>query len=104
MKHINYQDEIPEEITVAGAKGVKLRTVIGKKDGAPNFDMRVISFDPGGQSPTHSHDYEHEIYVFKGQGTVEVDGKKVKVKPGDVVYVPANADHHFKAEDDMEMV
>ncbi len=104
MKHINYQDEIPEEITVAGAKGVKLRTVIGKKDGAPNFDMRVISFDPGGQSPTHSHDYEHEIYVFKGQGTVEVDGKKVKVKPGDVVYVPANADHHFKAEDGMEMV
>ena len=104
MKHINYQDEIPEEITVAGAKGVKLRTVIGEKDGAPNFDMRIISFEPGGQSPNHSHNYEHEIYILKGQGSVEVDGKKADLKPGDVVYVPANADHHFQAQDGLEMV
>jgi len=104
MKHISYQDEVPEAITAAGARGVTLRTVIGKKDGAPNFDMRIISFEAGGQSPSHSHDYEHEIYVFKGQGSVEIDGKMVKVKPGDVVYVPANAPHHFKAEDGMEMV
>ena len=104
MKHINYQDEIPEEITVDGAKGVKMRTVIGKKDGASNFDMRIISFEPGGQSPNHSHDYEHEICIIKGQGSVEVDGKKVDLKPGDVVYVPANADHHFQAQDGLEMV
>jgi len=104
MKHINYQDEMPEAITVDGAKGIKLRTVIGKKDGAPNFDMRIISFEPGGLSPSHSHDYEHEIYIFKGQGSVEIDGKKYQVKPGDVVYVPANAAHHFQAEDGMEMV
>jgi quercetin dioxygenase-like cupin family protein len=104
MKHIHYQDEIPQEVTVAGAEGVKLRTVIGQKDGAANFDMRIISFEPGGQSPNHSHDYEHEIYVFKGQGSVEVDGQKVNLKPGDVVYVPANAAHHFQAEDGLEMV
>ena len=104
MKHINYLDEPPEEITAAGAKGVSLRTVIGEKEGAPNFNMRIISFEPDGQSPSHSHDYEHEIYVFKGSGRVEVDGKKINIKSGDVVYVPANADHCFNAEEGMEMV
>ena len=104
MKHIHYQDEIPEEVSVAGAEGVQMRTVIGEKDGAPNFDMRVISFQSGGHSPDHSHDYEHEIYVTKGRGSVEVDGKLVDLKPGDVVYVPANAAHHFKADKELEMV
>ncbi len=106
MKHINYLDEPSEEVTVAGAKGVSLRTVIGEKDGAPNFNMRIISFEPDGQSPSHSHshDYEHEIYVVKGVGSVEVDGKKHDIKPGDVVYIPANADHHFKADEGIEMV
>lgn len=104
MKHIHYLDEPPEEVTAAGAEGLKLRTVIGDKEGAPNFCMRIISFEPGGKSPSHSHDYEHEIYVFKGEGSVEVNGEKVNLKPGDVVYVPANADHCFQAEDAMEMV
>ncbi len=104
MKHIHYLDEPLEEITVAGAKGVSMRTVIGEKEGAPNFNMRIISFEPDGQSPSHSHDYEHEIYIVKGAGRVEVDGERHAIKPGDVVYIPANADHHFNADEGIEMV
>jgi quercetin dioxygenase-like cupin family protein len=104
MKHIHYLDEEPEEITVAGAKGVRLRTVIGEKDGAPNFCMRVISFDQGGQSPNHSHGYEHEMYITKGRGTAKIEGKTVDLKPGDVLYIPANVDHCIGAIENMEMV
>lgn len=104
MKHINYLEEPKEEVTAAGAKGVSMRTVIGEKEDAPNFHMRIISFEPDGQSPSHSHDYEHEMYIIKGTGSVEVDGKKYDTKPGDVVYIPANADHHFNADEGMEMV
>ena len=104
MKHIHYLDEKTEEVSAAGAKGVNLRTVIGEDDGAPNFNMRIVSFEAGGQSPGHSHDYEHEIYIIKGGGAVEVEGKRVDLKQGDVVYVPPNADHCFQAPEGLEMV
>lgn len=104
MKHIHYLDEKAEEITEAGAKGIKLRTVIGEKDGAPNFCMRVISFEQGGQSPRHSHDYEHEMYVINGSGTAEVNGETISLKQGDIIYVPPNANHCFRTTEAMEFL
>jgi len=56
MKHIHYLNEKAEDMNEAGAKGIKLRTVLGEKDGVPNFYMRTISFEQGGRSPNHSHD------------------------------------------------
>jgi len=104
MKHIHYLDEEAIEHTEAGAHGIKMRTVIGEKDGAPNFHMRVISFEPGGESPDHSHPWEHENFIISGKGTLEVDGKTVDLKPGDVTFVPPNAHHHFRATEPMEML
>jgi len=104
MKHIHYLDEEAIEHTEAGAHGIKMRTVIGEKDGAPNFHMRVISFESGGESPDHSHPWEHENFIISGKGTLEVDGKTVDLKPGDVTFVPPNAHHHFRATEPMEML
>jgi quercetin dioxygenase-like cupin family protein len=104
MKHINYLDEKAEEITEAGAKGIQLRTVIGEKEEVPNFHMRVISFEQGGQSPNHSHDYEHEMFVIKGSGTVDVDGETIHLKTGDVMYLPPNANHCFRTKEAMELL
>ena len=104
MKHIHYLDEKAEEITEAGAKGIKLRTVIGEKEEVPNFHMRVISFEQGGQSPNHSHDYEHEMYVINGSGTAEVNGETINLKQGDIIYVPPNAKHCFRAIEAMEFL
>ena len=104
MKHIHYLDEEAIEHTEAGAHGIKMRTVIGEKDGAPNFYMRVISFEAGGESPDHSHPWEHENFIISGKGTLEVDGKTVDLKPGDVTFVPPNAHHHFRATEPMEML
>jgi quercetin dioxygenase-like cupin family protein len=104
MKHIHYLDEKAEEISEAGAKGIKMRTVIGEKDGAPNFYMRIVSFEPGGQSPNHSHPWEHENYIIKGRGILEVDGKTVNVQPGNVIYIPPNANHYYQAIDAMELI
>ena len=104
MKHIHYLDAEAEEVTEAGAHGIKLRTLIGEKDGAPNFYMRVFSFEPGGESPDHSHPWEHESYIISGKGTVKIDGKIINLKPGDVTFIPPNAHHHFRATEPMEML
>jgi quercetin dioxygenase-like cupin family protein len=87
-----------------GAQGVRLRLLIGEPDGAPNFAMRLISFDAGGRSPHHSHPYEHETFIVSGSGAVEIDGETFSLSKGDSVYVPANAVHHFEANDAMEII
>jgi quercetin dioxygenase-like cupin family protein len=98
MKHINYLNVQEEEVTEAGAHGVKIKWLITEKDGAPNI------FIPGGESPTHSHGWEHEVFIVKGHGTAQVEDKIITLNPGDVVYIPPNVKHHFKADEPMEML
>ena len=104
MKHVNYLDVEQEEISEAGAHGISLRTVIGKADGAPNYIMRIFNFEADGASPSHSHPWEHEVFIISGTGTVDVDGKTTSLKQGDVVYIPPNAEHCFRTTEPMEML
>ena len=84
MKHIHYLDQEAEEVSIDGAHGTVMRHVITEKDGAPNFNMRVITMEPGGQSPNHNHSWEHEMFVLSGKGMGEVDGKTVDLRPNTV--------------------
>ena len=104
MKHIHYLDQEAEEVDMDGAHGTVIRHVITEKDGAPNFNLRVLSIEPGGESPNHSHPWEHEFFVLSGKGTGEVDGKTVNLKPGDVLYAPPDAQHYLRATEAMEVI
>lgn len=105
MKHIHYLDQEPEKVEVDGAKKTVIRHVITEKDGAPNFNMRVLSIEEGGQSPSHSHPWEHEFFVISGEGMGIVDNKQEKVGTGDVIYVPPNVQHAITAtEGAMEVI
>ncbi len=84
-------------VEMAGVKGVKMAVMVGREDGAPNFALRHFTVEPNGHAPFHSHDYEHEVYVVEGGGTVFLEGKENPIKQGDVVYVPADQEHQFKA-------
>jgi quercetin dioxygenase-like cupin family protein len=84
-------------VQMDGVKGVKMAVMVGRQDGAPNFALRQFIVEPGGHSPRHQHDYEHEVYIVHGGGTVLLNGKEQPLKAGDVVYVPADHEHQFKA-------
>ena len=84
-------------VQMDGVKGVKMAMMCGREHGAPHFSMRQFQVDPGGHSPRHSHDYEHEVFIVEGGGTVLLNGKEQPLKAGDVVYVPADEEHQFKA-------
>lgn len=84
---------IPEE---QGVNGVKMRRVIAEKEGAENFVMRVFEVEPGGNTPLHSHAWEHEIFILSGGGIVVDQSGENEVKPGDVVFVPGGEKHQFK--------
>ena len=64
MKHIHYSEVELEEPSEEGIKDLKVRWFISKKDGAEKFAMRLFEIQPGGYSPLHQHDWEHEVFMF----------------------------------------
>jgi quercetin dioxygenase-like cupin family protein len=89
--------EVPaNEVTMEGASGCRVRWLIGEGDNAPTFAMREFEVEPGGHTPKHFHDYEHEVYVLAGKGTI-VDGDQERpLAAGDVVFVSPNDVHQFR--------
>lgn len=104
MKIIHYTEADTTFINNDVAKEVTGRVVIGKDDGAPNFCMRVFSIAPGGHTPRHSHDWEHEILVHSGKGHIYQQGAWVDVAAGNVIFIPGGEEHQFRNESDDDFV
>ncbi len=104
MKIIDYKEAQSTEINNEVAQGVTGRVVIGKDDGAPNFCMRMFTLAPGGFTPRHSHDWEHEILIHDGNGKVFKDGEWVAIERGSVIFIPGGDEHQFKNDSDSDLV
>ena len=78
-------------------EGVKKRVVIGPKEGASNYVMRVFDVLPGQRTMSHAHDFEHEVLILSGEGAVvDGQGRMMQVKPLDAIFIPANEKHSLK--------
>jgi quercetin dioxygenase-like cupin family protein len=95
MRVFPYQDVKSEEAD-EGASKLRVRWLITKEMGAPNFAMRLFEMSPGGNSPLHTHPWEHEVFVLEGEGTVIGGDEERVIKSGDVVFVPPNEKHQFR--------
>ena len=96
MKNINYTTITPTKIDNEQAKGVTGRVAVGKNDGAANFCMRIFEITPGGHTPKHSHDWEHEIFFHSGEGEVYGNGRWSPVKPGTVLFISSCEEHQIR--------
>lgn len=98
--YIKKYTEIPgQQIEREGiVKGVTKRVVIGPEQHAERFHMRVFTLQPEGHSPFHTHDWEHEVFVLKGEGVLVTQEEKMesKLSAGDVAYVPPGLLHQFR--------
>lgn len=95
MKIAKYEESLAHNFENENVKGVTGRVVIGKEDQAENFCMRVFTVAPGGFTPRHSHEWEHEIFVHSGVGKVYQNGEWREVTSGTVVFIPGNEEHQF---------
>jgi quercetin dioxygenase-like cupin family protein len=96
VKITNLKDIPAEKVEMDGVKDCQYQVAISARDGAPSMAMRFFEVAPAGNTPLHHHPYEHEIYVLEGTGTVWRDGREVSLRPGDVLYIPADEKHQFK--------
>jgi quercetin dioxygenase-like cupin family protein len=95
MKVFSYKEVEAQEAN-EGASRLKVRWLITKDMGAPNFAMRLFEMKPGGNSPLHTHPWEHEVFILEGEGVAVGADKKDRFKAGAAVFVAPNELHQFK--------
>jgi quercetin dioxygenase-like cupin family protein len=99
---IKIEREIPETfVQEEGVQNVTKRVLIGPEDGSSKIIMRYFKVLPGGNTPFHSHDFEHVVRVEKGKGFVaDESGLEFPVSSGHSVFIAAGEKHQFKNTDD----
>jgi quercetin dioxygenase-like cupin family protein len=95
VKHQHYTS-VEAEDPGQGSKDITIRWLITKKDGAQHFAMRLFEMKPGGYTPYHSHDWEHEVFIVEGDGVLKTAKGGESFKQGDFIFVPANDMHQFR--------
>jgi len=97
MKITRLQDMEKASVTLDGAKNVFKQVPISGNDGSPNFSFRVFTVEPGGNTPYHTHDFEHLNYVISGRGAlVDGDGKEQAANTGDFALVLPKEKHQYR--------
>lgn len=95
MKHVRSTDRPVQPVSVEGAVGVSKAALIAGADSSPTAAMRLFEIEPGGQTPYHTHDWEHVIYVLEGKGALRTEQGDADFLPGDSLIAEPNEQHNF---------
>jgi quercetin dioxygenase-like cupin family protein len=76
------------------------RILIGEKDGAPGFTMRLFTLQPGASTPYHNHSWEHEVFVLEGKLKIRSKNGEEVIESGSFVFVEPDEEHQFVNIDD----
>jgi quercetin dioxygenase-like cupin family protein len=95
MRLVHYTDVEAAEVE-QGARGVKIRWLIDEEAGGTNFCMRHFEIAPGGSTPHHEHEWEHEVFILEGAGEVLSGDTPHPFRPGDVILMPGGEKHQFR--------
>jgi quercetin dioxygenase-like cupin family protein len=95
MRTIHPNDIPAAPVTSEGAAKATIRELITADTGAPTFAMRLFEVEPGGHTPLHAHDWEHEVFILAGSGEVRGPEGAHPFAAGDAVFVPPGETHQF---------
>jgi quercetin dioxygenase-like cupin family protein len=96
---------VREEVSDSDAKGVRFYPAITARDGAPTFALRLFEIGAEGNTPYHSHEWEHEVYIIEGNGFIMGENKKLRIEKNDFIYVEPQEVHQFIAgESGLKMI
>ena len=87
-----------EKVEIDGAKGVQVQWIFGPADNVPTFAFRIFHVEAGGNTPKHSHEWEHEVLILEGEGKVFINGDYIPFKKGDAFFIPGGEEHQFLAK------
>lgn len=61
----------------------------------PAMSMGIYKLPAGSSDPQSPHTEDESYYVISGAAQIEIEGERHPIQPGDLIFVPANVDHHF---------
>lgn len=95
---VKNQQEVPaKDVVMEGAVKTRIQVLMGDNVDAPHFVMRRFTIGPGGCTPLHDHQWEHEVFVLDGTGAlINEHQEEVPLNPTDFAFVPSGESHQFK--------
>ncbi|MDZ4763796.1 MAG: cupin domain-containing protein [Chloroflexota bacterium] len=72
------------------------QVVIGREDGAHNFEVRYFTIPPHGFSSLDEHPHDHGVMIMQGRARVMMGDHFEDVGVGDIVYIPGMEQHQFE--------
>ncbi|MDA3948675.1 MAG: cupin domain-containing protein [Spirochaeta sp.] len=97
MKIVELQDVPRKPMESPDVKGITKQVPVGVADGSPTMSMRVLTVEPGGFSPYHSHPWEHLNYILAGCGVmVNEAGDEHPISAGNFAFVKPDEKHQFR--------
>ncbi len=90
-KVVNVRDI--ESVTLSDS--IRVRRLITKgREGSDKIMFGVVFVEPGNKPLKWKYEVEDEVYfILKGEVTIYCNNKKIKVKEGDAIYLPAGEKH-----------
>jgi len=85
-----------KSLEVTAGQGTTMQVLISSEE-APNFAFRKFVMEPHGGMPRHTNLVEHEQYVLRGSGIVEIGDEVFEVYEGDSIFIPSQVPHSYKA-------
>jgi quercetin dioxygenase-like cupin family protein len=94
---LNWEGVVEKRYDAPDVVGATGKVLIGPAEDAPNFRIRYFRVEPGGNTSLDQHPHEHGVFILHGQASVLLGDQEVTVGPRDVVYVPGDQAHQFRA-------
>jgi quercetin dioxygenase-like cupin family protein len=69
------------------------RTIIDK----PSGTLTLFAFEKGQGLSEHTAPFDALVYILDGEAEVNIAGKPLHLKPGEMVIMPANEPHALRA-------
>ena len=79
---------------LADRSGVRWKLVFsGRRTPTGVMSVGLAEIGPGGVLPLHHHAPAEVYHVLEGEGRAEVEGVSHELRPGRLLFIPANAKH-----------
>ena len=89
------QPESDQTLPHIGLVGDTYTITVSGDDTNGRFCVVDMHIPPGGGPAPHRHDFEETFILLEGEVEATFRGKKLTIKAGDTVNIPANAPHQF---------
>jgi mannose-6-phosphate isomerase-like protein (cupin superfamily) len=85
----------PDKLPHVGLVGDTYTITVNGEATNGRFCVIDMHIPPGGGPPPHRHDFEETFVLLEGEIEATFRGKKLTIRAGETLHIPANAPHQF---------